>query len=398
MSESKQNSPESFETPIPNSGKVSEETSPSVKSHKFLIVGLVLLLLLTAGAAAYVFAQNQSLKSQLGLPGFKLGYAKTCDYNGETYQAGEGFTASDGCNSCSCTETGQVACTAMACDDENNNDFLIPDPNERLNWKLFKSEEYEFSYPSDAKLSEKMQQQNLTMITSQNPEYILTFSSDSHSSICANGPCDQQNEAKVFINGTNQPINIVWPDAWDNYNAQVVLQNPSGQDTTFTIHAQYKTESTLPLITSILSTFEFSDTVDQTSSNQEKIKVKLAVFNEDSDNCSSTSYVERNIPKSDTPLKDTLELLLTDKLTTDEQKTGYRNMLSNDTDWPDKRIYLKSTVINNGVATITIDDPEVMTVGGSCRVGVMKSAIENTALQFPNITKVIVLPELAFQP
>jgi hypothetical protein len=39
----------------------------------------------------------------------------TCDYNGTTYQEGDGFPSTDGCNTCSCGPTGGVACTKRAC-------------------------------------------------------------------------------------------------------------------------------------------------------------------------------------------------------------------------------------------------------------------------------------------
>lgn len=39
----------------------------------------------------------------------------TCDYNGQIYKAGESFPSSDGCNTCSCTKGGLVACTERAC-------------------------------------------------------------------------------------------------------------------------------------------------------------------------------------------------------------------------------------------------------------------------------------------
>lgn len=42
----------------------------------------------------------------------------SCLYEGKEYQHNQGFTASDGCNSCSCTD-GQVACTLLACDEDN---------------------------------------------------------------------------------------------------------------------------------------------------------------------------------------------------------------------------------------------------------------------------------------
>ena len=43
------------------------------------------------------------------------GDGATCTLEGETYDAGESFPAPDGCNTCTCTEQGDVACTLMAC-------------------------------------------------------------------------------------------------------------------------------------------------------------------------------------------------------------------------------------------------------------------------------------------
>jgi hypothetical protein len=38
-----------------------------------------------------------------------------CDYNGQHYDAGASFKSADGCNDCSCTDNGTVACTLKAC-------------------------------------------------------------------------------------------------------------------------------------------------------------------------------------------------------------------------------------------------------------------------------------------
>ncbi|MFH2019515.1 MAG: hypothetical protein ABII80_02800 [bacterium] len=43
-------------------------------------------------------------------------FAKSCEYNGNTYKQGEGFEDVDGCNSCSC-QNGNVSCTVMACEE-----------------------------------------------------------------------------------------------------------------------------------------------------------------------------------------------------------------------------------------------------------------------------------------
>lgn len=39
----------------------------------------------------------------------------TCSYNGRLYAVGISFQSADGCNTCSCTSGGLVACTLMAC-------------------------------------------------------------------------------------------------------------------------------------------------------------------------------------------------------------------------------------------------------------------------------------------
>ncbi|PKN31812.1 MAG: hypothetical protein CVU63_21985 [Deltaproteobacteria bacterium HGW-Deltaproteobacteria-20] len=38
-----------------------------------------------------------------------------CTYEGQDYLPGDSFPALDGCNTCSCTDSGMVACTKMAC-------------------------------------------------------------------------------------------------------------------------------------------------------------------------------------------------------------------------------------------------------------------------------------------
>lgn len=38
-----------------------------------------------------------------------------CLYNGQTYAVGTGFPAGDGCNTCSCMQDGNMACTKIAC-------------------------------------------------------------------------------------------------------------------------------------------------------------------------------------------------------------------------------------------------------------------------------------------
>lgn len=40
----------------------------------------------------------------------------SCSYDGRSYQVGDGFPATDGCNSCSCEADGSVGCTERGCE------------------------------------------------------------------------------------------------------------------------------------------------------------------------------------------------------------------------------------------------------------------------------------------
>lgn len=130
------------------------------------------------------------------------------------------------------------------------------------------------------------------------------------------------------------------------------------------------------------------------------ITVKLYYYNPSLDrgtgsiSCSQAGLVPvtRVIPQTNTPLQDTLKLLLRGGLTSDEQAKGII------TEFPLSQVTLLSTSIDNGTLTLTFRDPKNMTSGGSCRVSIMWLQIEATAKQFPGIKEVKHIPDTLFQP
>ena len=102
--------------------------------------------------------------------------------------------------------------------------------------------------------------------------------------------------------------------------------------------------------------------------------------------------VERTIPKSSTPLKDSIELLIKGELSAAEKAQGIT------TEFPLSGVTLKSATLASGVATLTFDDPQNKTGGGSCRVSVLRAQIEATAKQFPTVKSVNIAPASTFQP
>jgi Immunoglobulin-like domain of bacterial spore germination/Sporulation and spore germination len=102
--------------------------------------------------------------------------------------------------------------------------------------------------------------------------------------------------------------------------------------------------------------------------------------------------VERVVPKTNTPLKDSVELLLRGELSEEEKTRGITS------EFPLPGVSLKSASLNQGVATLTFDDPQNKTIGGSCRVRVLWAQIEATAKQFSTVTSVRFMPDTLFQP
>jgi putative hemolysin len=133
-------------------------------------------------------------------------------------------------------------------------------------------------------------------------------------------------------------------------------------------------------------------------------KVLLYYYNSEKDKdeagnikCSRDGLVaiERLIPVSQTPIKDTIELLLKGKeiLTEEELAQGIT------TEFPLDGFKLKSVNLkNDGTLFLEFEDPLNKTVGGACRVGILWFQIEATAKQFPQVKKVKFLPETLFQP
>lgn len=101
-------------------------------------------------ALAYFALQNLSLKSQLGMSSFRLpGVSATCTYQGTTFKPGETVPSVDGCNSCSCDESGQVMCTLMACevaDQVVQNNTITKDISK---WSKYISKNYYFNFPNN---------------------------------------------------------------------------------------------------------------------------------------------------------------------------------------------------------------------------------------------------------
>ncbi len=110
--------------------------------------------------------------------------------------------------------------------------------------------------------------------------------------------------------------------------------------------------------------------------------------------CTSKGLVEvvRVIPKTETPLQDSIRLLLEGRITEEEKAQGVT------TEFPLAGLSLKGVNIRDGVATLEFVDLQNKTVGGSCRVAILWAQISATAKQFSTVSEVRFIPEELFQP
>lgn len=102
--------------------------------------------------------------------------------------------------------------------------------------------------------------------------------------------------------------------------------------------------------------------------------------------------VERALPRTHTPLADAVRLLLRGEISEEERARGIT------TEFPLEGLELTGASIVDGVATLTFVDPRNQTIGGSCRVAILRAQLEATAKQFASVSEVRILPADLFQP
>ena len=130
-------------------------------------------------------------------------------------------------------------------------------------------------------------------------------------------------------------------------------------------------------------------------------KIQLYYYNQKRDKeiaenipCSPEAVlpVYREIFLSQTPIQDTINLLLQGNVTHEEKEEGFSPM------FPLEGVKLVGANPKNGALTLEFEDPFNQTSGGSCRVRLLWAQVEKTAKQFPGIDEVKFTPEWFFQP
>jgi spore germination protein GerM len=134
----------------------------------------------------------------------------------------------------------------------------------------------------------------------------------------------------------------------------------------------------------------------------EPTTVQLYYFNELEDsklpieqqiNTSSILPIQRTIRSSENLIADTIKLLLQGNLTENEKDRWFI------TEFPNTQFrLLDSQIDTQWTLVLTFSEVPGFTTGGSARMLILRKSIEKTALQFPQVKRVVFEPETIFQP
>ena len=187
--------------------------------------------------------------------------------------------------------------------------------------------------------------------------------------------------------------------------SQFLVQNPEA-----TVIDDTRDELSTKLDTISNQIQRLSDKLAQTTETETSLlpattsprTVELYYFNEVEDstlpveqqlNTSSIQPIQRTIRSSENIIADTIKVLIQGNLTEGEQDEGFV------TEFPNTSFELLDTKLDDmGTLTLTFNEVPWFTSGWSARMLILSKSIEKTALQFPEVNRVIFEPETLFQP
>lgn len=118
----------------------------------------------------------------------------------------------------------------------------------------------------------------------------------------------------------------------------------------------------------------------------EKIMTLKVFFNNDKldpeFSCNKVFPVERIVPKTQTPARKALELLLAGPTLSEKEQGFFTNI--------NPGVKIQKLTIENGMAKVDFDEQLEFQVGGSCRVSAIRAEITQTLKQFPTVNEVII--------
>lgn len=158
---------------------------------------------------------------------------------------------------------------------------------------------------------------------------------------------------------------------------ETIIQLLQGQSTTEQVSSLLPT-ATAPTTVNL---YYFNELEDSSLPTEQQI------------NTSSILPIQRTIRSSQNLIADTIKVLIQGNLSEQEKSAWFI------TEFPNAQFRLLDTQLDSqGTLTLTFNEVPWFTTGWSARMLILSKSIEKTALQFPQVTRVVFQPETLFQP
>jgi hypothetical protein len=170
-------------------------TPPQNNIFKIVFIISLIVFVLTTTVLAFVYFKSQNNKESSSFVGSNTtetvptqAVTDTCFLNDKTYQVGESFTATDGCNTCTCVSQNNVNCTDKECPSSKsattsatNSTKTATSSSIPKDWQNYTDSVYKYSiqHPSNWIINSKSVENQILSISS--PEKIKSLSNTNNS-------------------------------------------------------------------------------------------------------------------------------------------------------------------------------------------------------------------------
>lgn len=173
---------------------------PQNNLFKIIFIISLIIFVLTSTVLAFVYFKNQKSSPTVNNQPSTIDNltptapSGTCFLNDKTYQAGETFTATDGCNTCTCVSQNNISCTDKECsssktatESATNSTKTATPSSVTKDWQTYTDSVYKYSiqYPSNWTIDKKITSDTRLLINSpekikslQNPNNYEGYSGD----------------------------------------------------------------------------------------------------------------------------------------------------------------------------------------------------------------------------
>lgn len=110
------------DTSVDSTSTIIPPVKPKINIFQIIFVLSIVMFLIVVSVVAFTYFKSQKNSFTIDDQSSTISdtptpvSSTTCTLNDKIYKVGESFPSADGCNTCSCSENGSIACTEKACE------------------------------------------------------------------------------------------------------------------------------------------------------------------------------------------------------------------------------------------------------------------------------------------